>query len=226
MRVVSKPVLSEKRLTVDIEVSGNHTYQLANGMISHNTSASLLNTSSGIHAWHDKYYIRRARVNKGNPVYTFLSLYMSELIEDDFYDPTNTAVVMFPIKAPDGAMFRHESALELLERAKRYQLNWVKTGHRTGKNRNNVSLTVSVRPQEWAEVVEYIWQERENFSGISFLPYDGGSYIQAPFESITKEQYEELIQKVEKLDFSMVIEETNNTSVADNLACVGLNCQL
>ena len=116
------------------------------------TSSLTLGTSSGIHAWHNDYYIRRIRVGKNEAIYTHLSIHHPELVEDDYFRPHDTAIISAPQKAPEGSILRHESAIDLLERVKFFYQNWIKPGHRTGQNTHNISATVSIKADEW-EVV-------------------------------------------------------------------------
>ncbi len=190
------------------------------------TSSLVLGTSSGVHAWHNDYYLRRIRVGKNEAIYRYLSIFHPELVEDEHFNPTTTAVIGVPQKAPEGATLRTESPIETLERVKALQKNWIKPGHNKGKNTHNVSCTISVKPNEWEEVGNWMWKNKEHYSGISVLPFSDHTYIQAPFEDITKEKYEELVSKVHSIDLSQVIEETNNTKLQDELACVSGGCEI
>ena len=113
------------------------------------TSSLVLGTSSGIHAWHNDYYIRRIRVGKNESIYTYLLLYHPELVEDEYFRPHDTAVISVPQKAPEGAILRTESPFQLLERVKKVHTDWIKTGHKTGNNTHNVSATISLKPEDW-----------------------------------------------------------------------------
>ena len=190
------------------------------------TTSLTLGTSSGIHAWHNDYYLRRIRVGKNEAIYTYLVINHPELVEDEFFRPHDTAVISVPQKAPEGAIMRTESPFQLLERVKKVYLDWIKPGHRNGNNSHNVSATVSVRDHEWAAVGEWMWENRENYTGLSVLPYDGGSYTQAPFEDITKEEYERLAQALHGVDLSKVIELSDTTDLAGELACFGASCEV
>ena len=190
------------------------------------TSSLTLGTSSGIHAWHNDYYIRRIRVGKNEAIYTYLSIYHPELIEDDFFRPHDTAIISVPQKAPEGAILRTESAMELLERVKLFYQNWIKPGHRTGQNTHNISATVSIKPEEWEEVGKWMWENRKFYNGLSVLNYDGGSYTQAPYEDCTKEKYEELMQSLSNIDLTQVIELADNTDLKSEAACAGGACEI
>lgn len=190
------------------------------------TSSLVLGTSSGIHAWHNEYYIRRIRVGKNESMYTYLLINHPELLEDEYFKPNQQAVISVPQKAPVGAITRQESAVDLLNRVSKVWKEWVKTGHRKGENKNNVSVTVTIKPTEWQEVGEWMWTNKENFTALSVLPYDGGSYIQAPFTDCTKEEYELLVSKLHGVDLSQVVELSDATSLSVELACGGGNCEV
>lgn len=190
------------------------------------TSSLALGTSSGIHAWHNDYYIRRLRVGKNESIYTHLSIYHPELIEDDFFRPHDTAIISVPQKAPAGAILRHESAMDLLERVKYYYQHWIKPGHRTGQNTHNISATVSIKEDEWDIVGKWMWENRKFYNGLSVLPYNGGTYVQAPFEDCTKERYEELMQSLTNIDLTQVVELADNTNLKGEAACFAGQCEV
>lgn len=190
------------------------------------TTSLTLGTSSGIHAWHNDYYIRRMRIGKNEALYSYLVINHPELIEDEYFRPHDTAVISVPQKAPEGAILRTESPYDLLERIKLVTKEWIRPGHRNGNNTHNVSATVSIKSDEWEGVGEWAWENREYYNGLSFLPYDGGSYIQAPFEDCTKEQYEEMLKYLHDIDLSKVIEMDDNTELKENLACAGGVCEI
>ena len=190
------------------------------------TSSLVLGTSSGIHAWHNDYYIRRIRVGKNEAIYSYLALNHPALVEDEYFRPHDTAVIGIPQKAPAGSILRTESALELLERVKRVRKEWIESGHRTGSNMHNISATVSLKPEEWEPVGEWMWENRDAYSGLSVLPFDGGTYIQAPFEDITEERYHELMKSLTEVDLRHVIELDDNTDLSGELACAGGACEI
>tara|TARA_B110000211_G_scaffold103556_1_gene120491 strand:- start:1033 stop:2886 length:1854 start_codon:yes stop_codon:yes gene_type:complete len=190
------------------------------------TSSLVLGTSSGIHAWHNDYYVRRMRVGKNEALYTYLHENHPELVEDDFFKPTIQAIISIPQKSPEKAIIRTESAMDLLERTKKFNLEWVREGHIKGSNTNNVSATISVKPDEWDEVGSWMWKNRNTFNGLSVLPYDNGSYTQAPFENITKEKFEEMETPLNSIDLKNVYEKVDNTSQKESLACSGDNCEI
>lgn len=189
------------------------------------TTSCVLGTSSGIHAWHNEYYLRTIRFTKSSDLSQYLLANHPELCEQDKIDP-NTICVRIPVKAPDGAVTRTETALDLLERVKKISQEWIKPGYITGDNTHNVSATVSIKSDEWKVVGEWMWENKEFYNGLSVLPYDGGTYVQAPFEDITKEQYDEKIKFLHDIDLTKVIEEEDKTTLVDELACVGGNCEI
>jgi ribonucleoside-triphosphate reductase len=190
------------------------------------TTSLALGTSSGIHAWHNDYYIRRIRVGKNESMYSHLVVNHPELVEDEYFRPHDTAVIGIPQKAPETAIFRTESPIQLLERVKKVHSEWVKPGHRSGNNSHNVSATISIREHEWKAVGEWMWENKEFYNGLSVLPYDGGTYIQAPFEDCTKEKYEELLKTLSDVDLSKVIELEDTTDLSGELACAGGACEI
>lgn len=190
------------------------------------TSSLVLGTSSGIHAWHDKYYIRRVSVAKSEAIYTYLKINHPELIEDNILKPNTDAFIQVPQKAPEGAVTRDETALALLERVGKVWAEWVKPGHRRGNNKNNVSTTVTIKPDEWAEVGEWMWGNRENFTALSVLPHSDHSYIQAPYESISEHKYNELLTQLHKVNLDDVVELHDDTSLQAEVACGGGACEV
>jgi len=190
------------------------------------TSSLVLGTSSGIHAWHNDFYIRRMRLGKNEALYQYLAKNHPELVEDDFFKPDIQAVVSVPQKSPKGAIYRTESAKELLERTKKFNLEWVKKGHRKGANTNNVSATISVKSEEWESVGEWMWENKNTFNGLAVLPYDNGSYTQAPFEDITEEKFLEMESHLNGIDLTKVTETSDETNLQDQAACAGGNCEI
>jgi ribonucleoside-diphosphate reductase alpha chain len=190
------------------------------------TSSLVLGTSSGIHAWHNDFYVRRMRLGKKEALYQYLSQNHPELVEDDFFKPEIQAVVSVPQKAPNGAIYRTESPMDLLERTKKFNMEWVKAGHRKGANTNNVSATISVKQDEWDSVGEWMWKNKNTFNGLSVLPYDNGSYTQAPFEDISKEKFQEMESHLNNIDLRKIIEMTDETDLKDQAACAGGACEI
>ena len=190
------------------------------------TSSLVLGTSSGIHAWHNDFYIRRMRVGKNESLYTYLINNHPKLVEDDLFKPHLQAVVSIPQKAPEGAILRTESALNLLERTKKFNMEWVKEGHRKGDNTNNVSATVSVKPDEWDKVGNWMWENRRTFNGLAVLPYDNGSYKQAPFEDISEDLYLKMERYLTRINLKVIKEETDETDLNGQVACSGGACEI
>ena len=190
------------------------------------TSSLVLGTSSGIHAWHNDFYIRRMRLGKNEALYKYLSTHHPELVEDDFFKPEIQAVVSVPQKSPKGAIYRTESAMELLERTKKFNMEWVKKGHRKGANTNNVSATISVKQDEWETVGEWMWENKNTFNGLAVLPYDNGSYTQAPFEDISEEKFLEMESHLNGIDLTKVTEVSDETNLQDQAACAGGACEV
>ena len=190
------------------------------------TTSLALGTSSGIHAWHNKYYVRRMRVGKNESIYGYLKSKHPSLLEDDYFRPHDTAVISIPQKAPSGSILRTESAFELLERVKKVALEWVVPGHRKGSNTHNVSATISLKDNEWEDAGEWMWDNRNHYNGLAVLPYDGGSYVQAPFEDISASKYSELLKDLEEIDLTKIIETDDETDLAGELACAGGACEI
>ena len=190
------------------------------------TTSLTLGTSSGIHAWHNDYYIRRIRVGKNESIYPYLKENHPTLVEDEFFRPHDTAVIQIPQKAPEGSILRTESAFDLLERVKKVATEWVAPGHRNGSNTHNVSATISLKEQDWELAGEWMWTNRDAYNGLSVLPYDGGTYTQAPFEDITKEQYDEMVKSLKNIDLTQIVELQDDTNLTGELACAGGSCEV
>jgi len=190
------------------------------------TTSLALGTSSGIHAWHNDYYIRRVRVGKNEAIYTYLAKNHPELIEDEYFRPHDTAVISIPQKAPIGAIMRTESPFQLLDRIKKVHLEWVKPGHRTGNNTHNVSATVSLKEDEWDLAGEWMWKNRDHYNGLSVLPYNGGTYVQAPFEDCDETKYNEMLTTLKDVDLSKIVELDDDTNLSGEIACAGGACEI
>lgn len=190
------------------------------------TSSCVVGSSSGIHAWHNDFYIRRMRIGKNGALYNYIIKNLPELVEDCIFKPHLEAVMSFPQKAPEGAILRTESALDLCERVKKFNLEWVRTGHKEGKNYHNVSCTISLKEEDWEPIGNWMWDNRESYTGISVLPFDGGSYKQAPFEDCTEEMYIDMMSKIKKIDIKKVKEIEDNTELKEQVACSGGKCEI
>jgi len=190
------------------------------------TTSLTLGTSSGIHAWHNKYYVRRMRVGKNESIYSYLKTHHPNLLEDDYFRPHDTAVISIPQKAPAGSILRTESAFQLLERVKKVAMEWVAPGHRKGSNTHNVSATISLKDNEWEDAGEWMWNNRNHYNGLAVLPFDGGTYVQAPFEDISEAKYNEMLKDLKEIDLTKITETDDETNLAGELACVGGVCEI
>ena len=190
------------------------------------TTSLTLGTSSGIHAWHNDYYIRRIRVGKNEPIYWHLAVNHPDLVEDEYFRPHDTAVISVPQRAPEGSILRDESAFQLLRRVKKITKEWINPGKRSGQNGHNVSATVSLHENEWTDAGEWMWDNRNSYNGLAVLPYNGGTYQQAPFEDCSKEKYEAMLSALENVDLTKIIEEDDNTDLKGEAACAGGACEI
>ena len=190
------------------------------------TTSLTLGTSSGIHAWHNDYYVRTIRVGKNEAIYKYLAEQHPELIEDEYFSPHDTAVISIPQKAPEGAIMRTESPFQLLERVKKVAQEWIKSGHRGGSNTHNVSATISLRDHEWDAAGQWMWDNKTHYNGLSVLPYDGGTYKQAPFQDCTQEEYERLFSYLKDIDLTNIVELNDETDLSGELACAGGACEI
>ena len=189
------------------------------------TTSLVLGTASGIHAWHAPYYLRTMRFNKSEDLAMYLEINHPELCEDDVLRPKDTLCVRIPVKAPEGSILRTESPLDTLERVKKFATEWILPGHINGDNTHNVSATISIT-DEWEVIGQWMWDNREVYNGLSVLPYFGGSYKQAPFEDITKEQYEEKIISLQSVDLTKVTELDDTVDFGQVAACAGGACEI
>jgi ribonucleoside-diphosphate reductase alpha chain len=182
------------------------------------TVSQLVDSASGIHARHNPYYVRRIRMDKKDPIYTFLKDKGCS-VEDEVFRPDSTAVFAFPMKAPEGAVCRTDkTALEQLDLWLVYQRHWCE---------HKPSVTISVKDEEWPEVGAWVWKHFDEVSGISFLPFSDHTYQQAPYTDCTKEEYEELLSSTpQNIDWSGFIEEEDNTEGSQTLACVAGSCEI
>jgi ribonucleoside-diphosphate reductase alpha chain len=220
------------------------------------TTSCVLGTASGIHAWHAPYYLRTVRFGKSEDIAAYMMVNHPELCEDDVLRPKDTLCVRIPIKAPEGSIFRTETAIDTLERVKKFAVEWILPGHVNGDNTHNVSATISIDPNrkyyrvkdeegnfitnaldthdigekltidEWQTVGEWMWTNREFYNGLSVLPYDNGSYVQPPFEDITEEEYNKRITTLHSLDLTKVMEIDDNVEFGQTAACAGGACAI
>ncbi len=188
------------------------------------TSSLVMGCSSGIHAWHSNYYVRRMRVGKNEALYSYMKEKFPTLVEDCHFKPHLEAVMSFPQRAPEGALTRSESYMDLLERVKKFNLEWVREGHNEGKNSHNVSCTISLKEEDWVGCGVWMWDNRASYTGISVLPFDNGTYIQAPFTDSDRGEYEALEKEMNDIDLTQVREEDDNTALNEQVACAGGAC--
>lgn len=187
------------------------------------TTSLVFGCASGVHANHAPFYIRRMRLGKDEAIYKYLAENHPGLVVDDLMNP-KMGVLEVPIKSPEGAIMRSESPIELLERIKQFSLEWVKPGHIKGENTHNVSATVSIPDGMWAEVGNWMWENRESYNGLSCLPEMGGTYPQLPFEDCTEEVYNEMMKDLVEVDLMKVVEEDDNTDLVGEIACGSGGC--
>lgn len=185
-------------------------------------------SSSGIHARHSQYYLRRVQMNEHDALVNYLKDRIPDLVEKSVNAP-DTLVVTIPQSSPEGSILRsQESALDLFRRILFYQRNWISIGHRNGANHNNVSATISVKDNEWEELKEEMWKHQDLYTGISLLPYSDSIYKQSPFEECTEETYKKLNEYIsdKKINLKEVLEDTDNTKRIETIACSGNACEI
>jgi ribonucleoside-diphosphate reductase alpha chain len=182
------------------------------------TVSQLVDSASGIHPRHSVYYIRRVRGDKKDPLTQFM-INQGVPYEDCVMRPESTVVFSFPQKAPEGATLRDDlTAIDHLDVWLMYQRHWCE---------HKPSVTISVKEEEWMDVGAWVWRHFDEVSGVSFLPYDGGTYRQAPYEECTKQQYEELLAVVPKaIDWDTLVEVDDNVKGAQELACSAGSCEI
>lgn len=182
------------------------------------TVSQLCDTASGLHTRHAKYYFRRVRADNKDPLTQFM-ISMGVPHEPDVMKPHSTTVFTFPKKAPEGALLRKDlTAIQHLKLWLVFQRHYCE---------HKPSVTISVTEKEWPEVGAFVWNHFNEMSGVSFLPYDGGSYRQAPYEDCTEKQYNELLAKIPKnLDWDSIIEVDDNVEGAQTLACTAGGCEI
>lgn len=190
-------------------------------------SSVLLKTSSGIHSRYAPYYWRRMRIGKNESLYTYLVINAPELLEEDQRDK-DLAIVKICVCSPKNSIFRDEKVLDFLERIKYIHEKWIRSGHRKGANYNNVSATVSIKDDEWLDVGEWLWENRDSYNGITVLPYNGGTYIQMPYEECMEQDYIKFCRKIKNLKINLdnVVELDDNTEHSGELACGAGGCEI
>lgn len=184
------------------------------------TVSQLVNSASGIHPRHSSYYIRSVRQDNKDP----LTQFMKDAgipHEPCVMKPESTTVFFFPVASPEGAVTRHEvDATSHLDLWKQYNAHWAE---------HQVSITVSVREEEWPRVGAWVYDNFDELSGVSFLPMDGGTYRQAPYQECSKEEYEAMVAKMPEQIYWEVLQQyelEDSTTSARELACVSGACEI
>jgi len=215
LRSVAVSTNAEWASRLDIPVSTAITCVKPSGTVS-----QLVDSASGIHTRHSQYYIRTVRGDNKDPLTQFL-IDKGIPSEPCVMKPENTTVFSFPVKSPDNAITRNDlTAIEQLEMWLAYQRHWCE---------HKPSVTVTVKDDEWLDVGAFVYKHFDEMSGVSFLPYDGGTYRQAPYQDCTKEDYEELLAVMpDGIDWSELAkyEGEDNTAGVQSLACSGDSCEI
>ena len=180
------------------------------------TVSQLVDSASGIHPRHSKYYIRRVRGDSKDPLTQFL-IGQGVPNEPCVYKPTQTTVFSFPQRAPDGLVRDDVTPISHLELWLTYQRYWCE---------HKPSVTISVEEKDWPSVGAWTWDHFGEISGVSYLPYDGGTYRQAPYEECNEEVYNSLKASLPKINWEEFKENTDNVEGAQTLACTGSSCEI
>jgi len=184
------------------------------------TVSQLVDSASGIHTRHSKFYLRTVRADKKDPL-AKLMVDQGVYHEDDVTKPDHTYVFYFPTKAPETCMTRTDiTALKHLDIWKKYQDEWCE---------HKPSVTISVKENEWLDVGAWVWNNFDAVSGISFLPYADHSYRQAPYQEISEEEYNEWLTKTtDKVDWNLITEyeKEDSTENTKELACTANTCEI
>lgn len=219
MKIKRVNKLEELQFTVDIEVEGTHSYQLDNGCVSHNTVSQLVDSASGIHDRFAPFYIRRVRADIKDP----LALFMRDAgfpCEADITNPSNL-VFSFPIAAPLGSVGKDSrSAVQQLEHWKIIKEHWCE---------HNPSVTIYYDDNEYLAVGQWVWDNFDICSGISFLPRSDHVYQQAPYEEITEAQYHAFVEAMPKgIEWAGLAEyeHVDTTTGSQTMACSGNVCEM
>lgn len=190
------------------------------------TTSLLFGCSSGIHAWHAKRYRRRITIAHVEPVYKFLKERVPDALDPKYAYP-NQSWLNFPVVAPENSITREEKLEEMLARVRRWNVEWVGGGHRSGKVHNNVSATLFLEDSDWEPLKEWMWENRNIYNGLAFFPkYDDSSHPQLPHEDCSPEEIEEMEQRLVDLDLSQFIEGENNTNFMAEAACTTESCEI
>ena len=184
------------------------------------TVSQLVDSASGIHARHNPYYIRTVRGDNKDPITKFMKD-QGFPCEPDVTKPNHTTVFSFPMKSPDGAVCRQDmTALEQLELWKTYQEHWCE---------HKPSVTISVKEEEWVDTASWVYNNFDDISGISFLPFSDHTYKQAPYQDCSEEEYQELYSKMPKnVDWTGLsdYEQQDYTAGSQELACSAGVCEV
>ena len=178
-----------------------------------------MDSSSGIHGRFSPYYIRTVRQSNSDPLTQLLKA-QGVPNEPDAMNPNKTTVFSFPIKSPEGATLASEqTAIEQLENWLLFKKHWAE---------HSVSVTVYVKEDEWLEVGDWVYKNFDVVTGISFLPYSEHSYLQAPYQPCSKEEYESAVKAMPDVDFSKLVdyEFEDNTEGSQTLACSSGGCEI
>lgn len=227
------PELLQKGAKLVLEVNEKYAKKMGINVAARTTaikpegsSSCVLSSSSGIHARHSEYYIRRIRMNKDDALAVYLKKAIPELVEDDVFSSTGI-VLSIPQMSPKDAITRHkETAFSLLDRTLSYRKNWVEEGYRYGDNHHNVSVTISVKEEEWDQLKLEMWNYRDSYSGISLLPFDGGTYVQPPFEDCTEDKFIEMSKLIKEIDLKQIKEERDTNNRIETISCSGGACEI
>ena len=181
------------------------------------TVSQLAGTSSGIHPNHSRFYVRRVRSDNKDPITEFLKQ-QGVPWEACVMKPDSTTVFSFPVAVPPNGMLRENlTALKHLQLWRIYQLHYCE---------HKPSVTISMNENEWPEVGAWVWEHFDDVTGVSFLPYDGGTYRQAPFSECTEEEYNEMVTTQPEIDWEAFKEATDNVEGAQTLACTAGGCEI
>jgi ribonucleoside-diphosphate reductase alpha chain len=185
------------------------------------TVSQLVDSASGLHTRHSPYYLRTVRADNKDPITEFLKD-KGVFNEPDLNKPDSTTVFYFPVKSPDGAVTRDDmTAVDMLNLWEKLQDNWCE---------HKPSATINVKDDEWMDVAAWVYNKFDKLSGVSFLPFDGGSYRQAPYQEITEKEYNEWIEKhpLPEIDWDELkhYEQEDHTTASQEFACVGNSCEV
>ena len=182
------------------------------------TVSQLCSTASGIHPQHSQYYIRRVRADNKDPLTQFM-IQSGFVAEPCVMKPDSTTVFSFPVKVADGALLREDlSAIKHLKLWLLFQRHYCE---------HKPSVTISVKEDEWMEVGAWVWEHFDEVTGVSFLPMDGGTYKQAPYEECTEEQYNQLKMLVpDSVSWDDFKEYDDNVEGAQMLSCTAGGCAI